>query len=175
LQVESLAILAAALSLQRIPPLPGALIRWYRRQAEQRLPRFVEPWAKKLMISAPTVLVRDQQRRGGSCNQTGEVRLNWRIIQAPLALIDYVIAHELSHLVGGDDGHGPEFWARLGLAMPDYDLRRDRFASSARSLSGERGSRLARGTEVFFTGHACGIGIAEDLLAGFSVSIIDAL
>jgi predicted metal-dependent hydrolase len=104
----------------------GALIRWYRRQAEQHLPQWVEPWAKKFTISVPPVLVRDQQRRWGSCNQAGEVRLNWRIIQAPRPLIDYVIAHELSHLVGGDDGHAPEFWARLGRAMPDYDLRRDR-------------------------------------------------
>jgi hypothetical protein len=111
-----------------------ALVRWYRRHAEQRLPERVEVWAKRFGISAPTVLVREQQRRWGSCNQAGEVRLNWRIIQAPLSLVDYVIAHELVHVVRHDDGHGPAFWALLGRVMPDYDARRDRLRDLGPSL-----------------------------------------
>lgn len=102
-----------------------ALVRWYRQHAEERLPERVEVWAKKFGIPPPTVIVREQRRRWGSCNQAGEVRLNWRIIQAPIALADYVIAHELDHVVRGDDGHNPAFWAQLGRVMPDYDQRRD--------------------------------------------------
>lgn len=103
----------------------AALIRWYRHHAEQRLPERNAAWAKRFGVPAPTVLVRDQQRRWGSCNRAGEVRLNWRIVQAPYTLIDYVIAHELAHLVRRDDTHSPAFWALLGRRMPDYDARRD--------------------------------------------------
>ena len=51
------------------------------------------------------------------------MRLNWRIIQAPMALVDYVVAHELTHLL--HKNHSPAFWARLGAAMPDYERRRE--------------------------------------------------
>jgi len=103
----------------------GALVRWYREHAEERLPERVEVWAKRFGIPAPALLVREQRRRWGSCNEAGEVRLNWRIIQAPLSLVDYVIAHELTHVVRGDDGHSAAFWAHLGRVMPDYDARRE--------------------------------------------------
>jgi predicted metal-dependent hydrolase len=61
----------------------------------------------------------------GSCNRAGDLRLNWRIMQAPMRLVDYVVAHELGHVVRGDDGHAPAFWAQLGRVLPDYDARRD--------------------------------------------------
>lgn len=110
------------------------LVQWYRRHAEECLPERVEVWAKRFGIPAPTVLVREQRRRWGSCNQAGEVRLNWRIVQAPISVIDYVIAHELDHVVRHDDGHGPAFWALLGRVMPDYDARRDRLRDLGPSL-----------------------------------------
>lgn len=119
---------------ERLVLVRDALVGWYRRRAEDRLPERVEIWSKKLGIPMPVVLVRDQQRRWGSCNQAGEVRLNWRIVQAPLALIDYVVAHELVHVVRGDDGHSRAFWAQLGRVMPDYDARRDQLREIGPSL-----------------------------------------
>ncbi len=112
----------------------AALVRWYRAHAQARLPARVEVWARKVGIQLPTLLVRDQRRRWGSCNRAGEVRLHWRIVQAPLALVDYVIAHELGHVVRGDDGHSPAFWAQLGRVMPDYDARRDALRALGPSL-----------------------------------------
>lgn len=110
------------------------LVRWYRQHAEDRLPERVAVWAKNFGIPTPTVLVRDQRRRWGSCNQAGEVRLNWRIVQAPISVIDYVVAHELVHVVRHDDGHGPAFWSLLGRAIPDCDARRDRLRDLGPSL-----------------------------------------
>jgi predicted metal-dependent hydrolase len=103
----------------------SALVRWYRQRAEERLPEWVVAWARPFGIAPPGVLIRDQRRRWGSCNRAGEIRLNWRLVQAAPSLIDYVVAHELAHLVGGDDAHGEAFWARLARVMPDYDARRD--------------------------------------------------
>ena len=71
----------------------------------------------------PRVIVADQRKRWGSCSTRGTIRLNWRIIQAPLRLVDYIVVHELVHLV--HRGHGKEYWRAVGTVMPDYERRRD--------------------------------------------------
>lgn len=103
----------------------AALIDWYRAKAHERLPARVNIWAGKLDVEPPTVTVTDPQKRWGSASISGAaIRLNWRVIQAPLALVDYVVAHELTHLE--HPNHTARFWAALGRAMPDYDLRKER-------------------------------------------------
>lgn len=62
------------------------------------------------------------QTQWGSCTRSGYVRLNWRLIQAPLTLIDYVAAHELAHLVHLN--HSPRFWALVARLCPDALARR---------------------------------------------------
>jgi predicted metal-dependent hydrolase len=98
------------------------IVAWYRRHAQERLPDRVTHWAACLQLPAPHVLVREQAMRWGSCDSQSNLRLNWRIIQAPMALIDYVIAHELVHL--RHRNHDAIFWRELGRAMPDYEQRR---------------------------------------------------
>ncbi len=71
----------------------------------------------------PRVVIVDQQKPWGSCDRHGTIRLNWRIIQAPMHLDDYVIVHELVHL--RYRGHGPDYWHALGCNMPDYERRRE--------------------------------------------------
>ena len=71
----------------------------------------------------PRVVIADQQKRWGSCDRNGTVRLNWRIIQAPMRLVDYVVVHELQHL--RHRGHGRDYWRALGTVMPDYERRRE--------------------------------------------------
>ena len=67
------------------------------------------------------MIVVNQQKRWGSCDQRGTIRLNWRIIQAPMWLIDYAVAHELVHL--RHRGHGRDYWQAIGHIMPDYERR----------------------------------------------------
>jgi hypothetical protein len=109
-----------------------ALVGWYRQHAAGRLPERVAEWARKVGVPVPQVLVRDQRKRWASCDKSGVLRVNWRIIQAPMRLVDYVVAHELVHLFHPD--HTPEFWARLGRAMPDYEVRRERLREVGRGL-----------------------------------------
>ena len=98
------------------------LIDWYRRRAAARLPERAARWAAHIGVEPRAVFIRDQKRRWGSCDAAGNVRFNWRVVQAPMKLVDYVVAHELVHLVHED--HGREFWGRLGQVMPDYEERR---------------------------------------------------
>ncbi len=101
-----------------------ALIEWYRTAAVERLPERVAVYAAALGVPAPPVHVRDQEKRWGSCAPSGELRFNWRVMMGPLSLVDYVVAHEVCHLVHPD--HSDAFWRLLGRAIPDYERRRER-------------------------------------------------
>jgi hypothetical protein len=75
-------------------------------------------------VDKPSIIICEQRKRWGSCDARGTLRINWRIVQAPIPLIEYVLGHELVHLA--HRSHGPEFWATLGRMMPDYEERRRR-------------------------------------------------
>jgi predicted metal-dependent hydrolase len=115
--------------LENIPLLRSLIVEWFCLRAEERLPERVQLYSRRLGVSVPPIFVRDQQSRWGSCNAKGELRFNWRIIMAPMSLVDYVVAHELCHLEHLD--HSSSFWKRLRQIMPDYRKRRDRLAELA--------------------------------------------
>ena len=110
---------------QRAAAVKDMVERWYRREAAQLLPEIVARWQNKVSHKKPTqILIRNQRRRWGSCSSDGSIRLNWRIVMAETALIDYVVVHELAHLAVMD--HSPRYWQEVERAMPDYRLRRKR-------------------------------------------------
>ena len=96
---------------------------WFRRHAAEGLPERVEAWRPKAGVAMPRVVIADQQKRCGSCDGAGTVRLNWRIIQAPMRLVDHVVVHELVHLQ--HRGLSRDYWQTLGRVMPDYERRRE--------------------------------------------------
>ena len=108
---------------QQTAQVRAALVSWFRSHAARRLPERVEAWRSKVGVSMPRVIVANQQKRWGSCDQRGAIRLNWRIMQAPMRLIDYVVVHELVHL--HHRGHGRDYWQAVGRVMPDYERRRE--------------------------------------------------
>lgn len=104
-----------------------ALIEWYRLRAGAVLRERVDMWWARLgddRPTAPRVLIRDQLRRWGSCTTSGTIRLNWRLVMAAPALIDYVVVHELAHLRAMN--HSSAFWAHVAAVIPDYRERRAR-------------------------------------------------
>ena len=100
----------------------GPLVQWYKRQAQAYLPARVAHYAAMLGVEVKQVLIRDQQRRWGSCNSQGVLRFNYRIIMAPPRVTDYVVAHEVCHL--HELNHTAAYWANLERVMPDYRARR---------------------------------------------------
>ena len=100
-----------------------ALEDWYRARAETKLRERVYLYAPKLGIEPAGVVIRNQARRWGSCNKDGVLRFNWRIVTAPMSLVDYVVVHELCHLSGASH-HGAAFWSIVGRTLPDYERRR---------------------------------------------------
>lgn len=99
-----------------------ALVAWYRTRASDYLPKKVATWARRVGVAAPRLLVTEPPKRWGSASKAGVIRINWRAIQAPAALVEYIVAHELVHL--RHDDHSPAFWSALGCVMPDYERRK---------------------------------------------------
>ena len=119
----NVALLRSCPPPERADRVRWLLARWYRAHANERLPEFVARWADRLGIMPTSVLVREAPKRWGSCDARGNLRLNWRIVQASRPHIDYVVAHELIHL--RHQHHTAAFWADLGRVMPDYERRRE--------------------------------------------------
>lgn len=93
-------------------------IQWFQQQAFEDFARRVEIFATKLGAKPPPVALSNAQSRWGSCNSRGQVRLNWRLIQAPPQVINYVVCHELAHLK--EMNHSARFYAVLAQLFPDH-------------------------------------------------------
>jgi len=101
-----------------------ALEIWYRRRAAVRLNDRLDRWVSAVGCEPKDVLIRNQRQRWGSCSPDGALRFNWRVIQLEPSLIDYVVVHELAHLLIRN--HSGQFWDVVGRVLPDYRLRRQR-------------------------------------------------
>jgi predicted metal-dependent hydrolase len=108
----------------RGPFVRAALIDWYKARAARRLPERTADWAKRIGLACPEVVLAEPRKRWGSASSSRTLRFNWRIIQAPISVVDYVIVHELMHL--RHPNHTRAFWASLGRVMPDYERRKAR-------------------------------------------------
>lgn len=95
----------------------------YKQLAEEKLKERVEYFAKKLVVAPKRVVVQDFEKRWGSCHQDGTVCFNWQVIAAPSRVVDYVVVHELCHLVVPD--HSSKFWRQVQNIIPEYKADRE--------------------------------------------------
>jgi predicted metal-dependent hydrolase len=96
---------------------------WLRHQALRCFEERVAYYRGLLAIgSEPRVFLSSARTRWGSCHVSARIHLNWRLVQMPPRLIDYVVAHEVAHLV--EMNHSKRFWSAVGSVMPDYAVRR---------------------------------------------------
>lgn len=98
--------------------LPGALERWLRDRARQRLRARSEAHAEALGVTFARLAIRDTRSRWGSCSTSGTLSYSWRVVLAPDAVLDYLAAHEVSHL--REMNHSPRFWAHVAALCPDH-------------------------------------------------------
>ena len=98
--------------------LRPALQNHMRKLAAQELPPRVTELASIHGVKVSRISVRDQKSRWGSCSRRGTVSLNWRLIQAPDLVRDYIIVHELAHR--RQMNHSEKFWQEMERLFPDY-------------------------------------------------------
>ena len=95
---------------------------WLMRQAKALFTERLNHFAPQLGVQWQRLSLSSAATRWGSASAQGAIRLNWRLVHHKLAVIDYVVAHELSHLRVMD--HSPRFWDTVHSVMPDYAERR---------------------------------------------------
>jgi predicted metal-dependent hydrolase len=90
-----------------------------RREAQRDLEAASRRYAEKLGVPIKRICVRDQSSRWGSCSNTGVLSFSWRLILAPPHVLDYLAAHEVSHLL--ELNHSPRFWRLVGRLYPEAE------------------------------------------------------
>lgn len=92
--------------------------KWYRDVAKKHLTNRLTELSEKLNFAYKKLYIRNQKRKWGNCSKNQNISLNWRLIKAPVFVIDYIIVHELIHTVVMNHSH--KFWTLLKSHYPDY-------------------------------------------------------
>lgn len=101
-----------------IPVQLKALETLLKQHAKRVFHQKAQELAQRMQLPPFRILLTNPKARWGSCDQAGNIRLNWRLIHHPMHRIEYVVAHELAHLI--EMNHSSRFWALVGRLMPDY-------------------------------------------------------
>ena len=96
---------------------------WYFKQAEENIIPKVKFHARNLGVKYNAIKILDLKYRWGSCTPKDNINLNWRLIKAPVSVIDYIIVHELTHLI--EPNHTPKFWNIVSVQLPHYNKAKD--------------------------------------------------
>lgn len=94
------------------------LMSWYKQEARRIISARVSHYAKIAGLDFKSVAITTAETRWGSCSSNRTLNFNWKLIMAPLAVIDYVVAHELAHLT--EMNHSRDFWERVRKMYPLY-------------------------------------------------------
>jgi len=105
---------------------------WYIKSATEIIVPKAKAIAKQLGVAYHNINILDLKYRWGSCTPKDNIHFNWRIIKAPMTVIEYIIVHELTHLL--EANHTPEFWNRVAVMQPNF--------SKAKNWLKENGHKL---------------------------------
>jgi len=95
------------------------LLKWYKLKSYEIISERVDMYATKYGFKYEKIKITNAQKRWGSCSSNGNLNFSWRIIMAPMEVIDYVVIHELVHLV--ERNHSRSFWEKVKLLYPQYE------------------------------------------------------
>lgn len=93
-------------------------MQFYKEKGLAKVYERLKLYQKKLEVQPKSVKIQELKNRWASCTIGGSINLHWKAIMAPVAVLDYIIVHELVHLI--HPNHSPEFWNELDKVMPDY-------------------------------------------------------
>jgi hypothetical protein len=108
------------------------LLRGLQQKGLELFRNRVEEFCLRIGHPPPAVALSSARTRWGSCSTRSGIRLHWRLIHLPLGLIDYVVAHEVAHLL--EMNHSPRFWSVVESLYPDYSAARKALRQAGASL-----------------------------------------
>lgn len=106
---------------KKLPKARKHIVAWYKKQANEIIVKRTKVLAEKFDFNPSSIRISGAMRRWGSCNSKRRINFSWRLVMTPPEVIDYVIIHELSHLVHLN--HSKSFWAKVKAVLPDYKDR----------------------------------------------------
>jgi predicted metal-dependent hydrolase len=113
---------AFKLTKSALPQAESVFEAWYKKQARTVFTERVSFFAHKHEFKVGKIRISSARTRWGSCSTKGTLSFTWRLVMAPLEVIDYVVVHELCHLK--ELNHSKAFWAKVEMVLPDYKKRR---------------------------------------------------
>ena len=120
--VRRVTLARGEIHVPRSRPVGPALAGFLKTLARHRAEAAVARHAAGIDRASPPLSLRDTRSRWGSCTAEGRLMLSWRLVMAPPAVLDYVAAHEVAHLVHLD--HSPRFWALTERLCPGWKVQR---------------------------------------------------
>jgi predicted metal-dependent hydrolase len=121
------------LSKTAFPKAQALFTKWYQARAREILTERVELYARQFGLKYEKIRISSARTRWGSCSSRGTLSFTWRLVMAPLDVVDYVVIHELAHLKVKD--HSPKFWAEVERMQPDFKRRRAWLKKNGRFLT----------------------------------------
>ena len=104
------------------PGIRNALIVFYKKEAGKTIKNRVSHYAAAMGVSPLKVMIKDNRASWGTCTSKKTINFTYRLIMAPIEIVDYVVVHELSHLI--HKGHSKEFWKTVGMYLSDVKQKR---------------------------------------------------
>lgn len=108
------------------------LVEWYKHEAFKQFKERTRFYSEVLKLYPNNIRIKDQKSIWGSCSSKNNINFNWKLIIAPLTVLDYIVVHELCHLKHRD--HSKNFWNLVELIMPDYKEKKKWLKENGRSL-----------------------------------------
>jgi hypothetical protein len=96
---------------------------WYRKAAQDLVEDRIRHYLKHFDVEPTYIKVKTQKKRWGSCTSKRQLRFNFNLIKAPIEVLDYIVIHEMSHMVHMN--HSDKFWSLVGAIMPNYKIQVD--------------------------------------------------
>jgi hypothetical protein len=97
--------------------------RWYIKKTKEKIIPKVKQYAKNMGVKYSAINIKEFKYRWGSCTSKNNLNFNWRLIKAPLFVIEYVIVHELAHLI--EPNHSSRFWNIVKTQVPKFSKAKE--------------------------------------------------
>ena len=112
--------------------IKAAIEQWYRTKALSRLIDKTRRYSAILKVEPTSINLKDYKAMWGSCSPKGVVSYNWRIILAPHKIVDYIVVHELCHLI--EPNHSSKYWKQVRSVISDYENSKEWLKNNGSSL-----------------------------------------
>ncbi|MDB9756859.1 M48 family metallopeptidase [Pseudomonadales bacterium] len=109
------------------------LERWFLDEAAILLAERLDFYASIVGVRPTGMQVKAYKARWGSCKMDGQIQFNWRLIHGPVDVLDYVVVHELCHIL--QHNHSAAYWSEVARVMPDYEVRRKWLSQNGNTLT----------------------------------------